>query len=259
MASTHENRDRWSAYDWPQGGDEWSEVWGGTPNLWWGTLYPRIRGYVPAPTILEIAPGFGRCSQFLKDLCERLVLVDITERCIDACKERFRDEHHISYHVNDGRSLAMVEDGSVDFAFSFDSLVHTEAEVARAYVSELSRKLTPDGVAFLHHSNLAALVDPRTGQPPFENRHWRALTVSAALYAELCAEASLACIVQEVVNWGCDHLTDCLTVFTPRGSRFAGPLRRVENPGFMDEALALGRVARLYGAALPTAPPVGSR
>ena len=63
---------------------------------------------------------------------------------------------HISYHVNDGKSLAMVPDESVNFAFSFDSLVHADLDVLRAYLVELRNKLSPDGVAFLHHSNIGA-------------------------------------------------------------------------------------------------------
>jgi hypothetical protein len=43
----------------------------------------------------------------------------------------------------------------VDFVFTFDSLVHAEINDIEAYLSELSRKLSQDGVAFVHHSNLA--------------------------------------------------------------------------------------------------------
>lgn len=57
-------------------------------------------------------------------------------------------------YVNDGKSLAMVEDRSVDFAFSFDSLVHVEADVIAAYLNQLGKKLKPGGFTFLHHSNL---------------------------------------------------------------------------------------------------------
>lgn len=47
-------------------------------------------------------------------------------------------------------------DGAVDLAFSFDSLVHVEIDVIEGYLTELARVLVPDGVAILHHSNLAA-------------------------------------------------------------------------------------------------------
>src|SRR3954454_17573590 len=147
----------WSSdWDWSQQGDEWSDSWGGTPALWHGALLPRIHAFVPTGTILEIAPGYGRWTQYLKDLCERLLVVDLAPQCIDHCRERFSEADNISYHVNDGRSLEMVEDHSVDFVFSFDSLVHAEADVIDAYLGQLARKLTPNGAGFIHHSNAGA-------------------------------------------------------------------------------------------------------
>ena len=59
-----------------------------------------------------------------------------------------------SYFVNDGKSLEMVVDGGIDFIFSFDSLVHAEEPVLKAYAAEFAKKLRPNGAAFLHHSNL---------------------------------------------------------------------------------------------------------
>jgi 16S rRNA A1518/A1519 N6-dimethyltransferase RsmA/KsgA/DIM1 with predicted DNA glycosylase/AP lyase activity len=52
--------------------------------MWRGMLRPRINAWVPTGTILEIAPGFGRWTRFLKDVCDRLVVVDLAERCIEA-------------------------------------------------------------------------------------------------------------------------------------------------------------------------------
>lgn len=246
MPSINENLRTWSTYSWEQGGNEWSEVWGGTEYLWHGTLRPRLLPYLPTGTLLEIAPGYGRFTQYLKDLCRRLVLVDLTERCIEACRERFGSDSNIEYHVNDGRSLPMVADASVDFAFSFDSLVHVEADAVESYVGELARVLKPDGVAFLHHSNIAAFADPTSGELPFENRHWRAESMSADIFHGFCEAAGLACVSQEIVNWGCPHLTDCVSVVTPRESRRARPRRVAENPAFMDEAQRLARLAELY-------------
>jgi SAM-dependent methyltransferase len=244
MGTLIENQRHWSAYDWRQGGDEWSEVWGGSESLWWGTLFPRVRHYLPAGTLLEIAPGYGRFTRFLKDHCERLIGVDLTARCVEACRERFAGDPRLSFHVNDGTSLPMVEDRAVDFAFSFDSLVHAEAEVVTAYLGELARVLRPDGAAVLHHSNVAAL---RAAGVEFENLHWRAESVSAALVAEACERAGLACIGQEIVNWGREELTDCFSVITPRGSRHERPPVRLDNPSFMAEACRQADLARVYG------------
>ena len=37
----------------------------------------------------------------------------------------------------------MIQDKSIDFVFSFDSLVHAEAEVIEAYLNQLAMKLQP--------------------------------------------------------------------------------------------------------------------
>jgi hypothetical protein len=44
-----------------------------------------------------------------------------TEGAIAHCRERFAEDRHISAHVNDGTSLAMVADESIDLVFSFDA------------------------------------------------------------------------------------------------------------------------------------------
>ena len=129
MATVDENQSFWALYDWSGSGEEWSEGWGGSHAQWYGVVLPRIARFLPASSILEIAPGHGRWTAFLREHCDQLSIVDLDAACIDACRERFAGDERIAYHVNDGRSLDMIEDGSVDFAFSFDSLVHADAEV----------------------------------------------------------------------------------------------------------------------------------
>ena len=55
-----------------------------------------------------------------------------------ACRRQFADCSHIDYFVNDGKSLAMIADKSIDFAFSFNSLVHVEVDVLEAYLHQLA-------------------------------------------------------------------------------------------------------------------------
>jgi SAM-dependent methyltransferase len=250
-----------SGWDWSHQGDEWSAWWGGTPALWYGALLPRIHSFLPTGTLLEIAPGYGRWTQYLKDHCDRLVIVDLTEGCIEHCRQRFAASDNIEYHVNDGRSLDMIEDGSIDFVFSFDSLVHAESDVLGAYLEQLARKLTPDGVGFIHHSNIGAYraMTALARRVPkrwlgrlmrrgfvINMQAWRAESASAKSFAAQCEAAGLSCISQEKINW--EHgrfLIDSLSVFTPRGSRFDREREIVRNPLFTDEAR---RMSRLYAA-----------
>lgn len=242
MADINTNHQTWSAYDWSRGGEEWSDAWGGSEKLWKHVLLPRIQSFVPAENILEIAPGRGRMTAFLIGLSKQLAVVDLVPECIDACKKRFAEHSHISYFVNDGRSLSFVPDNSLDFVFSFDSLVHAEADVMEAYVKELAKKLKPDGAGFIHHSNLGAywalLNKYILGKPT----HFRARSMKADLFASYCGTSGLKCIRQELINWGGDQLTDCLSTFIRPGSRFDRAYERTENPGFMADA---ARIAAL--------------
>jgi hypothetical protein len=157
----------------------------------------------------------------------------------------------------------MVEDHSVDFVFSFDSLVHADAEVIDAYLAQLAGKLTPDGVGFIHHSNagayprVAALTrrtPPRLRGPLVQRgalldlAAWRAENMTADLFAAQCERAGLACVSQELISW--EHgpyLTDALSVFAAKetGRR----PRRLRNRRFGRDAK---RMARLYANARST-------
>lgn len=243
MATVEENLKVWTRHDWSTEGDDWSGAWGGTETMWRGSILPRIFPFLPARSILELAPGFGRCTQFLKDLCDELTVVDLTPRCIEACQARFASSTNIKYHVNDGKSLAAVPDGTIDFVFSYDSLVHVGADVMQSYVSELSRKLAPQGVGFIHHSDLGRHVDAR-GNLPFDNVDWRDLTMTAERFDRFCQSTGLRVILQESVNWSGEKITDCMSIFTRAGSRYDASTVRIDNPHFQTEIRRLAAVAR---------------
>ena len=157
MPSVEENYRAWNeTYPWKSGGDEWSQPWGSAANQWYALILPRIYHFLPAEHILEIAPGYGRWTQFLAQQATVLSVVDLSEKCITQCRERFAQYDHLRYYVNDGKSLSNIADDSVDFVFSFDSLVHADMHIIQAYISEIRRVLRSGGAAVIHHSNLGA-------------------------------------------------------------------------------------------------------
>jgi SAM-dependent methyltransferase len=265
VPSIEENLRSWNVdFDWSH--EDWAKSWGSAADMWYGFVYPRIWRFLPAPTILEIAPGFGRWTEFLLDHCDTLIGIDIADKCIDACRQRFADRPGAIFETNDGHSLPMVADSSVDFAFSLDSLVHVEADPLKGYLTELARVLKPDGVAFLHHSNYGAYfthalplqgafnylpwaVRLRLNQIgiPLGNPGWRAQSVSAARFNELCEKAGMRCLGQELVNWaGGVLLEDSISVVTRPGSRWDRPNRVVKNRRFGLAARPIRRSALVY-------------
>ena len=235
-------------YDWKDAGEEWSEPWGGSAAQWSGAILPRLRGYLPAATILEIGAGFGRWTHYLRDHGERLLVLDRKEECIEACRERFGGDTRLTYYVNDGRSLSMLPDESVDFAFSFDSLVHPDRKVIESYLSELARKLKIGGRGFFHHSNLGAYANSWSERLPqpikkilrklkiLDWEHHRNRTMSAALFRTLCAQHGLTCLRQELVNWRGRRLIDCFSWFERSSTNQPDATEIVRNPDFMREA-----------------------
>jgi SAM-dependent methyltransferase len=257
MPSLDWNKAIWARdYDWSEGGEEWSEAFGGSDMQWYGSLLPRIHRFVPAGHIVEIAPGFGRWTRYLLALCERLTAVDLSETCLNACRKRFAGVPHIEYVLNDGVSLAAIADDSVDVLFCYDSLVHVELDTLSGYVAQLRAKLRPDGIAFIHHSN--ALEAASEGCPPAYYKgqgHHRGVSVSAALVAAAAEGSGLVCPTQElqpigppagVHDVGAFYL-DCITTFAHPGSRWDRDQRRVRNRWYPDEASSLRAIAPLYG------------
>lgn len=239
MGSVEEQKNLWANYPWPEAGDEWSKNWGGSEGLWFGLLYPRLRHFLPlgrpAGHILEIACGQGRVTQFLSLHASRYTGIDLVEKCVEYCKSRFADRGHCSFHLTDGKSLEMVPDGSVDLAFSWDSLVHCDHDVMEAYAQGLARKLKPGGVAMLHHSNFGEDA-PRLAPEVVKGRnHRRTPTMSAGLMREYCSGAGLAAVVQEIIPWGgSKYWLDSLTTIVKPG----GPTDGSGGPGARFGALA---------------------
>jgi ubiquinone/menaquinone biosynthesis C-methylase UbiE len=249
MPSITENKQVWGAsHDWPLAGDEWSDSWGSAHAQWYGSLLPRIFPFLSG-TILEIAPGHGRWTQFLQGHCSSLIGIDLAAACVDYCNHRFSDNLSLQFKTNDGLKLTTIEDESIDFIFSFDSLVHAESDVIASYVTEFARVLRKGGVAFIHHSNgggvpvsLSWNKIKRRLKIPTSN-HWRASSVSAHKVRKFVEDAGMSILQQEIVPWvGETMLMDCIsTIINTPGQK--GPLLR--NHRFMEEAAAIKRISSL--------------
>lgn len=203
-----------------------------------------------------------------------MTLVDLVPRCIAACQNRFGHLQHLRYFVNDGRSLEMIDDDSVDFVFSFDSLVHADAPTMRGYMRELGRKLRVGGAGFIHHSNLGnyrgwlttrqLVVKVCRGRRALGrlliDDCMRAPDMTAGLMRDFCHEAGLACTVQEVIPWGRSHRpVDCLTSFERRADATeARDGLAFVNRDFMREAAMIKRLDAVYGDATGSPNALGS-
>lgn len=230
-------------YDWKDRGEEWSEPWGNSSAQWFNLIYPRIHAYLPANRILEIAIGHGRWTNHLKNYSSELIGIDLAEKCVEYCRKRFNNDKKLVFYQNNGLDLSMVADASVDFVFSFDSLVHVDLPTMKSYLFEIKRVLKSGDVAFIHHSNLLDC-------PKVEGlkEHVRASDVSHQNVKEFSDSIGLNCIIQELVNWRNPEsfLIDCFSTFVKDNSGRSPEYKLFRNNKFMEQAQYIKILSSYY-------------
>jgi ubiquinone/menaquinone biosynthesis C-methylase UbiE len=160
MPTIHQNVEVWNhIHSWNRDGDEWSdqaEFCGQPYDAWKRTLIDEL--FVPYVTneshVLEIGPGRGRWTKLYIDLVKQVSLVDVTPRCIEYCRRIFSSYQHVDYFINDGEGLGQIDDGAIDFIWSYDVFVHIERRETKRYFLEFTRVLKDGGIAVIHHPNV---------------------------------------------------------------------------------------------------------
>ena len=198
------NRQRWGQRAGWVDKDSYGYNWGGNfeqdPGRMAQLADTFLRPFLPARwdlVVLEISPGAGRFTAELIRLSKHFVGVDINQAAIDICRERFKYyPGEITWHRNDGRTLACVERNDFDLIASYDSMVHMHPEVVASYINESARLLGRGGLLWIDHS----------GRGVQEQAH--RTDVTAELARESGRAAGLAPVAQ---IWRNDW--DCISVF----------------------------------------------
>lgn len=240
MATLAANKKYYENYDWSFGGEEWSEPWGGTRSMWLASIYPRISEFLPAKNIIEIGSGHGRIAGILHAFTtNQLVLFDIVDECVSECKKKFASSSKTICRKTNGTRLQGIADNSVDFIFSFYSLVGSDAKVITGYLKEFNRVLSDDGVAFIHHSNVGMYFDPddsNTDKRMLLLAAYRDISIDAAKVREIAASCNLMCVKQECINWDITEvLSDCFSTIVRPASKWAREPVLLHNPEFQKE------------------------
>lgn len=208
-------------------GENWSGTWGNSNAQWLGFIYPRIANWLPCGTMLEIAPGYGRWTRHLVDLATDFYAVDLSPVCIDYCRNIWGDKGH--FESNDGHTIPF--ENKFDFIFSFDSLVHVEADCLEHYIRKSCELLTDNGAAFIHHSNLK---DPNLIETT--RRGARAESVGHNLVADWVHDSGCHVAIQELLNWNSDALIDCFTLITKQNIQ---QTEIIENNDFFTQCIGI--------------------
>lgn len=124
-------------------------------DIFWsdGSPFKRLFDRMDISNVVELACGRGRHVPQYVDKTKSIVLVDILEKNIDFCKERFKENDKVKYYVNSGCDLRELNDNSATAIFSYDAMVHFESIDVYHYLQETNRVLKSGGMALYHHSN----------------------------------------------------------------------------------------------------------
>ncbi len=155
MNSRALNKAIWESWDWAGGGDEW------TPSEEWKVSVMKcvLQKFIPeGRRVLEIGPGGGRWTGELIKRSSRFTAVDISESCVELCREKFGGDPKTRFIVGSGADLRGVEDASVDALWSFDVFVHINQAEVESYADEFRRIMTPGAVGVIHHGSVGGTL-----------------------------------------------------------------------------------------------------
>lgn len=178
-------------------------------KVFWGETSPFFQMFqkLDLSHVIELACGRGRHVPKYIDQAGDITLVDILQKNIDFCKQRFFDRENIFYYCNNGYNLEKLESGRYSALFSYDAMVHFELIDIFSYLKDIHRVLKEGGFALLHHSNYDSDY-----KAAFRNAPSGRSFMNQKVFAYLAYRAGLEVVEQRVIDWdGREHL-DCVTL-----------------------------------------------
>jgi ubiquinone/menaquinone biosynthesis C-methylase UbiE len=98
--------------------------------------------------ILDYGSYAGKWTKYFLS-AKNVICSDIFEESGEYIKNKLKNDK-ISFHLTNGFELPNIQDQTVDFIFSIDTLVRTEVDVLQKLIHTFSRILKKDGRALIH-------------------------------------------------------------------------------------------------------------
>lgn len=177
-------------------------------DIFWdeNSLFYQMFKKLDITDVIELAVGRGRHVQKYIDKVNSITVVDILQKNIDICKERYKNYNHIKYYCNNGYDLNKLPDNSYTAVFSYDAMVHFEMLDIYNYLKEMHRVLRKGGCALIHHSN-----NHSNYKASFQNSAHGRNYMSKDLFAYLAYRAGFEIVEQNIIDWGVKDL-DCISL-----------------------------------------------
>lgn len=163
LNTLRDNYSIWNAQSWAQYGEEWtldvSKFRGLDPNQWKADLLATmLKPYVKSNSVIvEIGPGGGRWTEQLLPFSDKLYLIDISEKALEVCRQRFGYENRVRFIqvCDQGDSFIKreeIDDQSIDFIWSYDVFVHINPNDINKYLRDFARVMKSHSMGVIHHA-----------------------------------------------------------------------------------------------------------
>ncbi|MDE5696543.1 MAG: class I SAM-dependent methyltransferase [Lachnospiraceae bacterium] len=178
-------------------------------NCFWGeqTAFFQMFCQLDISSVIELACGRGRHVRKYIDKASDVTLVDILDKNLDICRERFCQYDKVHYYCNNGFNLEQLPSGTYTALFSYDAVVHFEMMDIYEYLKDIYRVLADGGRALIHHSN----YDGDYKASFIDSPHGRSY-MNAGIFAYLAFRCGFKILAQEVVTWGGVADLDCVSL-----------------------------------------------
>ncbi len=190
--------------------DDYFEVAENALDTFWSEDSPFYQMFkeLDLDNVIELACGRGRHVPKYIDQANHITLVDILDKNIDYCQQRFSNYSKISYYRNDGYDLKELETAKYSALFAYDAMVHFELIDIYSYMNDIYRVLVNGGYALIHHSNMTSdykMSFEKAGNPGGRNY------MSKELFAYIAYRAGFDIIEQKIIDWSLPNM-DCISL-----------------------------------------------
>lgn len=157
--------------------------------------------------VIELACGRGRHVTKYFDKASNITLVDILDKNINICKERFFPYEKVHYYCNNGFNLEHLPSDTYTALFSYDAVVHFEMMDIYEYLKDIYRVLVSGGRVLIHHSN----YDKDYKASFINSLHGRSY-MNKDIFAYLAFRCGFHVLEQKVISWAGVEGLDCISL-----------------------------------------------
>lgn len=105
----------------------------------------------PNTTVVEIGPGGGRWTRYMLN-AKHIYAVDYHQELLRELKSRFGTTN-ITYVKNNGDDFPDIQDGSIDFLFTFGTFVHLDVDIIDRYLRNIKPLLKQASNVVIQYSD----------------------------------------------------------------------------------------------------------